>query len=259
MEIIDSHAHLTWDSFAEDQKAVIDRAFAGQVRQIVQAGVDLTSLSEMKALAENYTNIYYAVGLHPHEAKHWTDDVRELFKQNLNHPKLVAIGECGLDYHYNHSEPGDQRAAFVEQIRLAKEFKKPLILHTREAWEETFELLEKEGQGDIQGVFHCFTGGPQHLDKVRALGFYVSFSGIVTFNSAKEIQEAAKLMDEGKILVETDCPYLAPIPYRGKRNEPLYVWKVAEKIAQLRGVSLDHIAAVTCANTRKLFGLPEPG
>lgn len=257
--IVDSHAHLGWDSFAEDRDQVIGRAFESGVSQIVQAGVYLTGMEETVAIAEAHPNIFFAVGLHPHEAKDWTDsESPRVIRDFISHPKLVAIGECGLDYHYNHSHPETQRRVFEEQVKLARELDKPLILHTREAWDDTFEILRRVGEGKVRGVFHCFTGSPDVLPAIREIDFYVSFSGIVTFPKSTDIQAAAKEVAENRIMVETDCPYLAPQGFRGKRNEPAYVWKVAEKLAELRGSPIEDIAASTSQNARRLFGLPQP-
>lgn len=255
-QIIDSHAHLTWDSFAEDQKDVIARAFAEGVVQIVQAGVDLKTIPEMVKLTEEYKEIFIGVGLHPHEANLWDDEADKLLRETAKHPRVVAIGECGLDFYYNHSDRDAQLRCFKAQIEIARDLNKPLIIHSRDAFDDTFTLLEEVGQGKVRGVFHCFTGGPEVLPRIEALDFYVSFSGIVTFSSAKNIQAAAPLVREDRILVETDCPYLAPQPMRGKRNEPAYVWHVAEKIAQLRNVELSQVASSTVENTRRLFNLP---
>jgi TatD DNase family protein len=256
VQIIDSHAHLTWESFEADQKDVIQRAFDKNVVQMVQAGVDLKTIPEAKKLAEEYERIFIGVGVHPHEAKYWNAEADREIREAAAHPKCVAIGECGLDYHYNFSEKDQQTSAFRAQVRIARDLQKPLIIHTREAWDETFEILQSEGGGEVRGVFHCFTGGPEVLPQIEELDFYVSFSGIVTFNKAKEIQAAAPLVRSERLLVETDCPYLAPVPHRGKRNEPSYVWFVAQKIADLRNDSLDNIAVQTAQNARRLFGLP---
>ncbi len=223
---------------------------------MVQAGVDFATIPEIIKLADKYPDIYFGVGLHPHEAKLWAEDSSTVLSQAANHPKMVAIGECGLDFHYNYSDREAQLKAFRAQVRLARDLKKPLIIHTREAWDDTFEILKSDGQGQIKGVFHCFTGGPEHLEAIREIDFYVSFSGIVTFANAKSIQAAAPLIASDRILVETDCPYLAPVPFRGKRNEPAYVWHVADKLAQLRGCSREAIADITAQNARTLFGLP---
>lgn len=254
--IIDSHAHLDWESYTEDRDAVIERAFAAGVAQIVQAGVYLHNVKEALELAERYEQIFCGVGLHPHEAKTWDDRSEEIIRQACKHPKIVGIGECGLDFHYNHSDRDDQLRVFAMQVELARELKKPLIIHTRNAWEDTFDILKKHGRGEVRGVFHCFTGGPDVVAEIKNLDFYVSFSGIVTFPKSTEIQQAAPLISDDRILVETDCPYLAPQGMRGKRNEPANVWLVAEKVAQLRNVSKFELANTTSVNTRLLFGLP---
>jgi TatD DNase family protein len=257
--IIDSHAHLDWESFEEDRDSMIDRAFASGVSQIVQAGVYLHNIAEALELAERYENIFCGVGLHPHEAKFWqADKSDDIIRQSCRHPKVVAIGECGLDFHYNHSDRDDQLRVFAKQVDLARELKKPLIIHTRNAWPETFDILRQHGKGEISGVFHCFTGGPDVVDEIKSLDFYVSFSGIVTFPKSADIQAAAPLIADDRILVETDSPYLAPQGMRGKRNEPANVWLVAAKVAQLRNVSRDELAATTSANARRLFQLPIP-
>jgi TatD DNase family protein len=257
--IIDSHAHLDWESFTEDRDSVIERAFASGVSQIVQAGVYLHNIDEAVTLAERYENIFCGVGLHPHEAKFWQEDSSEqAIRQACTHPKVVAIGECGLDFHYNHSDRDDQLRVFAKQVDLARDLNKPLIIHTRNAWEDTFAILRDHGKGQVRGVFHCFTGGPEVVPEIKELDFYVSFSGIVTFPKSADIQAAAPLIADDRILVETDSPYLAPQGMRGRRNEPANVWLVAAKVAQLRNVSRDELAELTSANARRLFKLPIP-
>lgn len=254
--IIDSHAHLAWDSFQEDRNDVIARAFDSGISQIVQAGVDFVSFPESVKIAESFSNIFNGIGLHPHEAKHWAGDSADYVRDAFKNKKVVAIGECGLDYYYNHSERDVQLSVFREQVKLSRELGKPLIIHTRDAWDDTFEILKSEGRGEVRGVFHCFTGGPAQLPVIKELDFYVSFSGILTFKSAKEIQAAAPLVSNERIMVETDSPYLAPEGKRGKRNEPSYIWITAEKLAALRACGLDEIAEQTSNNARELFALP---
>lgn len=257
--IIDSHAHLGWDSFKDDRAEVIERAFAGGVSQIVQAGVELTNVPESLSLSEQYPNIWNTVGLHPHEAKHWNKDSADIIREAFRHRSVVAIGECGLDFYYNLSEPALQLQVFREQVRLSRELARPLVIHTRDAWDETFQILREEGKGQLKGVFHCFTGAPVHLPAIEQLDFYVSFSGILTFKKSVDVQAVARSAADNRVLVETDCPYLAPEGKRGKRNEPSFVWITAEKLASLRNCSLGEIAELTSANARNLFGLPLPG
>jgi TatD DNase family protein len=256
--IIDSHAHLTWESYKEDQAEVIARALEQKVVQMIQAGVDIETIPEMIKLAETYEQIYIGIGLHPHEAKLWSEQAESTLKAAALHPKTVAVGECGLDFHYNHSDRESQLSAFRRQVQLAKDVKKPLIIHTREAWDNTFSILNDLHAAEVGGVFHCFTGGPEVLPQIKDLDFYVSFSGIVTFAKSQDIQAAAKLVPANRMLVETDCPYLTPHPHRGKRNEPAFVWLVAQKLAELRQTTVEEIAAVTSENARRLFNLPQP-
>lgn len=255
--IIDSHAHVVQEYFPEDQHEVIARAFESGVVQIINPGVVMDGADELLALSERYEHLYVALGLHPHEAKHWSDQTDARLRALAQSPAVVGIGECGLDFYYENSDREAQGRAFRAQIRIALALKKPLIIHCREAWEEVLVILEEEGGGELKGVFHCFTGGPELLPRIEALSFYISFSGIVTFQNAKPIQAAAKQAPLDRILVETDCPFLAPQKLRGKRNEPAYVWHVAEKLAELRGERLEAICAACCANTRRLFALPE--
>jgi len=257
--IIDSHAHLGWESFKEDRDEVIERAFASGISQIVQAGVDFQTLKESLEIAEKHPGlIFNGVGLHPHEAKHWNGDSADIVRDAFKHGSVVAIGECGLDYYYNHSEPEVQKKVFREQVKLSRELDCPLIIHTRDAWDETFQILKEEGGSNLRGVFHCFTGGPAQMPEIEKLDFYVSFSGILTFKKAAEIQAAAPIVKADRIMLETDSPYLAPEGKRGKRNEPSFIWYTAEKLAWLRGLSLDEMAGSSSKNARRLFSLPEP-
>ncbi|MBI2809882.1 MAG: TatD family hydrolase [Candidatus Melainabacteria bacterium] len=254
--IIDSHAHVVKEYFETDQEEVIQRAFDSGIVQMINPGVVLHSIPELLDLADRYEQIYTAVGLHPHDAKDWNDDSFDIIYRACRHPKVVAIGECGLDFFYNNSDHDSQVKALKAQIKIALETGKPIIIHCRDAWDETMTLLEEEGKGEIRGVFHCFTGGAELLPRIEKLDFYVSFSGIVTFPKSKPIQEAAVLVREERILVETDCPFLAPQKVRGKKNEPAYVWYTAEKLAELRNTTLGEIAGQCRDNARALFDLP---
>jgi TatD DNase family protein len=173
----------------------------------------------------------------------------------LKHPKVVAIGEIGLDYHYDFAPREIQRTVFIEQMRIARDAAKPIVIHTREAWEDTLSLLVEHWPATLGGIMHCFSGGPNEATRALDLGFYLSFGGIVTFPKSLDIQEAARHAPADRILIETDAPYLAPVPKRGKRNEPAFVVETARKLADLRSVSLESIAALTTSNFRRLFGL----
>ena len=252
--VVDSHCHVVKEYFAEDQTEVIERALSSGVKFLVNPGVSLADADEVLALTQKYGPLYGAVGVHPHEAKTWDENSEEKLRHYTAQPKIVGIGECGLDYFYNHSEPDIQRQVFAAQVRLATELDLPVIVHCRDAWSECMDIIESAGQKRARGVFHCFTGGPDLLPRIAELGFYISFSGIVTFKKAEAIQKAAELAPEDKILVETDCPYLAPQKVRGKRNEPSYVWMVAEKVAELRKKSLEETASSCLKNAQALFG-----
>lgn len=257
--LIDTHTHIADPEFDADRDAVIERALAAGVRKMILIGTDLPSSRRAVSLAERYPFLWAAVGLHPHEAKQMDTALLHALGTLAEHPKVVGLGETGLDYHYNHSSPEEQRRAFIEQIRLAKQKRLPLVIHTREAWEETFEILEAEGArshaAEVGAVFHCFTGESENAARAIQFGFYLSFSGIMTFPKALSLQATAASVDLSRLLIETDAPYLAPQGYRGKRNEPAYVRVIAEKIAQLRNCPLEIIAEATSGNAERLFKL----
>lgn len=245
----DTHCHLQYEGLPADALA---RAAAQGVDRIVCVGTDPTTSKEaIDAAAAAPGRVWATVGVHPHEAKQGTDGILAL----LDEPGVVAVGECGLDYHYDHSPRDVQRAVFAAQIGLARVHDKALVVHTREAWDETFEILRTEGVPD-RLVFHCFTGGPEEARLALEMGAYLSFSGIVTFKNADGIRAAAAKCPANRLLVETDAPYLAPVPHRGKRNEPAFVVEVARRAAELRGEELAELAAATAANARHLYALP---
>ena len=212
------------------------------VTTMITVGCDTETSTAAIAVAERFDGVWATVGLHPHDAVNGVDTIAGMF----DHPKVIAVGECGLDFHYDHSPRHVQRVAFVEQIHLAHELRLPLIIHTREAWAETFEILRAEGV-PTQTIFHCFTGGADEARECLDLGGFVSFSGIVTFKTATDVQEAALLCPLDRMLVETDSPYLAPLPHRGKPNQPSNVVLVGAFIADLRGEPVEAIAAATNA------------
>ncbi len=253
MQFIDSHSHLILDPFNNDRDEVIKQAFANNISHLIQSCDNLQEIKENLKLTRNYENIYSSVGIHPHEAKTWTDTSKEEIINYSKDKKVIAIGETGLDYYYNLSPKDIQIYVFREQVKIANETNLPLIIHTRDAFEETFSILKEEKAK--QGVFHCFTGGVKEAEEALNLGFYISFSGIITFKNAIPIKEAAKIVPLEKILIETDSPFLAPIPHRGKRNEPKFVSYVAEEIAKLKGLSIEEIGEVTSQNTKKLFSI----
>ena len=254
--LIDTHAHLDDARFDSDRDAMIARAREAGVEHFVTIGCDLTTSRAAVELADRYPFVYATVGVHPHEAKQigdsWYDDLRRL----AQHKKVVAYGEIGLDYHYNHSPPKLQRERFREQIILARDLRLPIVVHTREAQEDTIAILKEENAADVGGVFHCFSGDARLAKNALDLGFLLSFSGVITFQNATMLRDIVKTVPMDRILVETDSPYLTPAPHRGKRNEPAHVRLVAEKIAAIQGMTADQIAELTSQNARRVFKIP---
>ncbi len=256
--LADSHCHLDHGQFDGDRDAVIDRALAAGVERMVAIGTGdgPPDLETGIRLADRYPAIYATVGVHPHDASKASPETLQHLAELLRHPKVVALGEIGLDYHYDFSPRDVQRDVFVEQMRVASDAGKPIVIHTREAWEDTLGLIEQYWcPRGLPGIMHCFSGSPAEAARCIELGFYLSFGGIVTFPKALELQEAARTAPADRILVETDAPYLAPVPRRGKRNEPAFVVETARKLADLRGGTLETIAAATTANFRRVLSL----
>ena len=257
MRLVDSHCHLDNAQFDPDREVVIERALAAGVERmlVIGTGDGPPDLEAAIRLADRYEPIYATVGVHPHDASKATPETYARLKELLKHPKVVAMGEMGLDYHYDHSPRDVQKSAFLEQMRIAGEAGKPIVIHTREAWEDTLALLEEHWKPwGLGGIMHCFSGGPEQAARCLDLGFHLSFGGILTFPKAADVQSAAKIAPAGKILIETDAPYLAPVPYRGKRNEPSFVAETARKLAELRGVTPEQIAQTTAENFLALIG-----
>ena len=236
----DAHCHITAD--------VLDEARAAGVTRFVDVGTDLASSQAAIELARDHDDVWATAGVHPHDAAGGLDGLTELLGD------VVAVGECGLDYHYDHSPRDVQRAVFATQIGLAHEHDLALVIHSREAWDDTFAILGTEGVPD-RTVFHCFTGGPAEAERALALGAHLSFSGIVTFPSAGDVREAAAACPLDRMTVETDSPYLAPVPHRGKPNQPAWVPLVGEAVAVAKGVPVEEVARATTANAERLFRL----
>jgi len=253
----DSHAHLTDDRFAADRDEVIARARAAGLTRLVTVASKLGDGDPCADLAAAHDFIWFAVGVHPHEAKHWGLEAARDIERAARRPKCLAIGEIGLDYHYNHSPPQEQRAAFREQVALARALSLPIVIHTRAAWDDTFAILRDENAAALGGAFHCFSGGPEEAHKALQTGFLLSFAGPLTFKTATALREAAALVPRERLLVETDAPYLTPHPRRGERNEPAYVRLVTERLAEVHGTSPDSIGAAVTANLDRLFRIPE--
>jgi len=247
---IDSHAHLV---SLEDLPEVLKRAQENNIEKIVSISSDIPSSKATISLAEKYDYIFATTGLHPHSAKEMSEEVLSGIDRFAEQQGVVAIGETGLDYFYMNSDKEIQINSFTEHIRLGKKHNLPIIIHVRDADQDMIEILTNESAADTPGVIHCFTGNYETAKKYLDLGYYISFSGIVTFKRSEELREAAKKIPKDKILIETDSPYLAPVPHRGKPNEPSYVKHVAETVADVRGISFEEVAELTKANAERLF------
>ena len=256
--LIDSHAHIQGKEYAGEIDAVIARARAAGVEKIIAVGGagDMSSNTEAVALAKTFPDIYATVGMHPHDAKDvGADELKKLKDLAAAEPKVVAVGETGLDYYYNHSPREVQRRVFGQFIHLARETGLPIVVHERDAAQDVADLLRTEGAGKLRGVIHCFTGNYEAARAYLDLGFYISFTGIITFKNADALRDVVRNVPLERMLVETDSPYLTPVPHRGKRNEPAYVRYVAETVARIKGLSLEEVARVTTQNVRELFGV----
>ena len=241
-----------------DSEAALERARAGGVRAFLVPATKLDDAEPAVAVAERHPDVWAAVGFHPHEAKDFDRAAEEQTRRLAAHERVVAIGELGLDYHYDHSPRDVQRDVFVKQIKLAKELDLPVIIHNRESSDDLLALVASEECAGVRGVLHSFTENLQIAEKLIARGFYISFSGIVTFRTADMLREVAKNIPLDRVLIETDTPFLAPVPYRGKENEPAFVVKIAEQIATLRGISLADVAEASSRNFEQLFRVKIP-
>jgi len=246
----DNHCHLDDERLEGGASEAIAAARAAGVDRMITIGTDAMRSRMAIDIAAAHDGVWATVGLHPHDASNGVDTIVPL----LGEPGVVAIGECGLDYHYDHSPRDVQRDAFAAQIELAHERRLPLVIHTREAWDDTFDLLRAHG-APSRTVFHCFTGGRDEAARCLDLGAFLSFSGIVTFPKAPEVREAAAFCPLDRMLVETDAPYLTPVPHRGKPNQPAYVTHVGAAIAELRGIDVDAVAAASSAAAAAVFAL----
>jgi TatD DNase family protein len=243
----DQHCHLDPESADE----VVAECRESGVLRLIDVGTDVASSQTAIAMAERFDDVWATAGVHPHDASGGIEGLEAL----LSHPRVVGVGECGLDYHYDHSPRDAQRVAFADQIALAHAHDLALVIHTRSAWDDTFDILGSEGVPE-RTVMHCFTGGPDEARICLELGAHLSFSGIVTFPSAPELREAARLCPSDRLLVETDSPYLAPVPHRGRRNRPALVAVVGTAVAEARGETAEDVAAATWRNAEHLYGLP---
>ena len=257
MELIDTHCHLTFDELAGNVEAVIARSKAAGVTGWITVGTDVEHNRKAIELATRFDNMYATVGIHPHDAKDATAETLTELKELVQNEKVVAIGETGLDFHYNYSEPPDQKRVFAAQLKVAEELNLPVIVHCREAFDETMEILEQFGSGVKRVVFHCFSGSAEQAKLVLDKGFYISFTGVVTFKNAEKTRDAAKIVPLDRLMVETDCPYMSPEPMRKQKiNEPALMIHTAGFLAELKGMDLDDFAEAVTATSEAFFGLP---
>jgi TatD DNase family protein len=252
--LIDSHCHLNYKGLVEDQQAVLDRARAAGVGGMLNISTRASEWDEVIGLAEREPDVWASVGIHPHEADIHPDVETSTLVERTRHPRVIGIGESGLDFYYDHSDRDRQRESFRSHIAAARETGLPIIVHTRDAEEDTHRILEEEmGKGPFTGVIHCFTASADFARKALDLGLYISMSGIVTFKNARDLQETAKEIPSDRLLIETDAPFLAPVPHRGRPCEPAFVAATARFLAQLRGETVEELAAITAENFRQLF------
>jgi TatD DNase family protein len=254
--LIDSHLHLDFDDFQSDLEMILQRAQQAGVVQMISIGCRPDSSRRAIALAEAHDCIFATAGVHPHQAAETNDDELLELEEMFAHPRVVGLGECGLDYFYMNSPKEIQQDVFRKQIRLSLKHDLPIIIHTRDAEEDTLAILREEAPDGLRGVIHCFSSTLPFAEACLEMGLYISVSGLITF--VKSLQKVVKQLPLERLLVETDSPYLAPVPHRGARNEPAYVYHTAAKCAGLFGLSLEEFVSHTTSNTRTLFGLPTP-
>ncbi|MEW9124495.1 MAG: TatD family hydrolase [Thermotaleaceae bacterium] len=253
--LFDSHAHLDDERFDQDRDEIIKNAQDRGLSYILNPGADFSSSVKAVELAAKYEMVYAAVGVHPHDAKDMDESTLLLLKELTKKPKVMAIGEIGLDFHYDHSPRDIQRQCFREQIQLAREVRLPIIIHDREANDEVFKILKEEKAFEVGVLLHCYSGSAELARQYVKLGAYISIAGPVTYNNARKTVEVVEKISLDHLLIETDSPYLTPVPYRGKRNEPAYVYHVASKIGEIKKTSLEEVANATTINAKKFFGI----
>lgn len=253
--LFDTHTHLNAYQFNDDLDEVINRAKENGVTNMVVVGFDRPTIEKAMELIDKYPHIYGCIGWHPVDAIDCTEQDLKWIEELSQHPKVVALGEMGLDYHWDKSPKDVQKELFRKQIRLAKKLKMPIVIHNREATEDIVTILKEEKAEEVGGIMHCFSGSMETAMECIKMNFYISLGGPVTFKNAKKPKEVAKEVPLNRLLIETDCPYLTPHPYRGKRNEPAYVKLVAEEIASIKGISFEELAEITTENAKTVFNI----
>lgn len=257
MSLFDAHCHLENERFSEDFPDVMERMAENGVTRCILAGSDMPTSRQITKLSCEHANIYGVVGIHPHEAKTWTDEDADELSAMQSHARIVGIGEIGLDYFYDFSPRETQKEVLVRQLLLAKSLNVPVVFHVRDAHGDMLDVLRAH-RGELPaGMVHCYSGSVESAREYLSMGFYLSFAGPITFKNANKIQEAVKYCPEDRLMVETDSPYLAPVPMRGRRNEPSFVRFVAQKAAELRGVDVESLCETAARNTCRLFGISE--
>jgi TatD DNase family protein len=255
VRLVDSHCHLDDKQFDADREQTVERARAAGVTHLLAIGTGNgpPDLETAIRLADTYPFVFATIGIHPHDASKATQEAFDALRRLAAHPKVLGIGEIGLDYHYDFSPREVQRSVFEAQLEIASEAGKPIVIHTREAWEDTMDTLRSKWSG--RGIMHCFTGNAQQAREALDAGFHLAFGGVLTFPKGDSVREAAAITPAERLLVETDCPYLAPVPYRGKRNEPAFLVETVKRLAQVRGSHPDEIGELTTRNFERLFGI----
>jgi TatD DNase family protein len=254
MSLVDSHCHLNFPDFKDDVEAVVARAKAAGVGVMQTICTEMAEFDEILALTERFEGVYCSVGVHPHDSGKFELVPSSVIIDKTQHDKVIGIGETGLDYYYDHSDRGLQKASFINHIHAAQATSLPIIVHTREADADTIDIISQEYQrATFKGVIHCFTSTQQLADKMLELGFYISFSGIITFKNSAAVREVLKTVPLDRILIETDSPFLAPVPHRGQRNEPSYVKEVSKMVAEVKQISEEEVASATTTNFFRLF------
>ena len=254
MHLFDTHAHILDDQFNDDRDQVI-RNIYDNMALVVNIGCNLEDCPRTVALAEQYDKVYAAVGLHPEDVKTYTPEGWDMICRLAEHPKVVGIGETGLDYYWDTSTKDAQKVLFEQHIDLAKQLHKPLVIHDREAHGDTLEILKRTNAKEVGGILHAFSGSVEMAMEVIKLGFYIGLGGPVTFKNARKAVEVAQAIPLEYLVIETDCPYMAPVPFRGKRNEPMLVQHTAAKIAELRGISVEELIEATYQNGKRIYGI----
>ncbi|HPD33033.1 MAG TPA: TatD family hydrolase [Candidatus Kapabacteria bacterium] len=253
--MIDTHSHIFVEQFDNDRDEMLERAFSMGIENIIMPAIEPSTFDNVIKLAEHYEQLYCAIGVHPQNAQSYDNQAEARIHQLVSHPKVKAIGEIGLDYYYDYCPKEKQKEAFLKQIRIAKEYNLPIIVHNRDASEDIISIINQEQDGNLRGVMHCFSQDIEFMNKSLDLGFNISFTGNITYKNANDLREVVKLAPLDKIMLETDAPWMAPIPYRGKRNEPSFIIKIAEKIAEIKSISINEVKIMTTKTAKLFFSL----